>query len=71
MDAEQMKEDHDLLIEIKTILLGLKNDYTLTNTDHETRIRSLERAKWIAAGLAAAGGGVLGTVAKGIIQAGH
>ncbi|MEV1199471.1 hypothetical protein [Microbispora rosea] len=32
--------------------------------DHETRIRKLERVVWIAAGAAAAGGGVVGAVIR-------
>lgn len=32
--------------------------------DHETRLRKLERAVWLAAGFATAGGGVLGTLAQ-------
>ncbi len=32
------------------------------HSDHETRIRRLERSVWIAAGAAAAGGGILGSI---------
>jgi hypothetical protein len=32
--------------------------------DHETRIRRLERIVWVAAGAAAAGGGVVGSIAQ-------
>ncbi len=35
--------------------------------DHETRIRSLERKVWAAAGAAAAAGGVLGTIAQQLL----
>lgn len=31
--------------------------------DHETRIRALERVRWVALGLAVAGGGLAGKVA--------
>ena len=49
----------DLLIEIKT-----KLDYAITNqTDHETRLRALERSKWVAVGAAAAAGGITGRLA--------
>lgn len=34
--------------------------------DHETRLRQLERAIWIASGTALAGGGVLGTVLSSV-----
>lgn len=37
-----------------------------THADHEARLRRLERAVWIAAGLAMAGGGVLGQVLAGV-----
>ncbi|OLF07757.1 hypothetical protein BLA60_25855 [Actinophytocola xinjiangensis] len=37
------------------------------HTDHETRIRALERAKWTAAGFAAAGGGAVGTILTKLI----
>ena len=49
----------DLLIEIKT-----KLELALTQqADHETRIRALEKSKWLAVGAAAAAGGIAGKVA--------
>lgn len=49
----------DLLVEIKT-----KLDIALTNqADHETRLRALERSKWVAVGAAAAAGGITGRLA--------
>ncbi|MBI4941851.1 MAG: hypothetical protein HY830_13995 [Actinobacteria bacterium] len=49
----------DLLIEIKT-----KLEIALTQQgDHETRIRALERTKWLAIGAAAAAGGAAGRLA--------
>lgn len=35
--------------------------------DHETRIRRLERSVWIAAGVAAASGGILGSIVGPLI----
>lgn len=53
------KTDRDLLIEVLT-----KLDMALTSlTDHEGRIRALERSKWLAVGAAAAAGGIAGKVA--------
>lgn len=50
----------DLLIEIKT-----KLEMALTQQgDHETRLRALERTKWLAIGAAAAAGGFAGKVAS-------
>lgn len=46
------------LVEIKTLLQGVLSK----SEDHESRIRSLERAKWLIAGIAAAGGGTAGTL---------
>lgn len=49
----------DLLVEIKT-----KLDLLLPqHADHETRLRALERTKWLAVGAAAAAGGVAGKLA--------
>lgn len=48
----------DLLIEIRT-----KVDMLVTQgTDHETRIRALERVKWLAVGAAGAAGGLAGKI---------
>ena len=42
---------------------ALENDNTPGgHLDHENRIRRLERSVWIAAGAAAAGGGVIGQI---------
>lgn len=37
-------------------------DHELRLNDHETRLRRAERSLWIAAGAAAAGGGILGSI---------
>lgn len=39
----------------------------IQNADHETRIRRLERALWMAAGFAAAAGGLIGAVVAKLI----
>jgi hypothetical protein len=38
------------------------------SADHEARIRSLERKVWIAAGFAAAVGGVIGNLAPSLLK---
>lgn len=45
------------LAEIKTLLQSIVHK----TEDHELRLRSLERTKWLIAGLAAAGGGTIGS----------
>jgi hypothetical protein len=49
--------DHDLLIAMNTKL----DMVLLTSTDHETRVRRLERWFWIVAGMAAASGAGIST----------
>jgi hypothetical protein len=50
--------------------IEVKLDQALANhADHETRIRKLERALWIATGAAAAGGGTLGAIASQLMGA--
>ncbi|UVK59039.1 tail needle protein [Microbacterium phage Cen1621] len=47
----------------------VKLDAVLTRgDDHESRIRSLERKVWLAAGFAAAAGGLLGNIAPPLIK---
>lgn len=47
----------------RLVRIETKLDQALAqHADHETRIRSLERAKWMAAGFAAAGGGIVGAI---------
>ena len=50
--------DHDRLVEIHTIL---KNQLSPGVSDHEQRIRRLERAVWVATGVAAAIGSAIGS----------
>jgi hypothetical protein len=48
---------------------ALENDNTPGgHLDHENRIRRLERAVWLAAGAAAAGGGVIGQLIAPLIK---
>ena len=52
--------DRDILIEIKT-----KLDIALGHlSDHETRLRALEKTKWLILGAAAAAGGVAGKLVE-------
>ncbi len=54
-----IEDVRDLLVEIKTRL-----DIALTHqADHETRLRALERSKWLAVGAAATAGGITGRLA--------
>jgi hypothetical protein len=47
----------------RLIRIEVKLDQALhIDNDHEARIRALERARWTAAGFAAAGGGAVGTL---------
>lgn len=41
-------------------------EQAVPNQDHESRLRQLERAIWIASGTALAGGGVLGTILSNV-----
>jgi hypothetical protein len=53
----------DVQIVERLARLETKLDLHLTKVgDHESRIRRLERALWLAAGAAMVGGGALGTV---------
>lgn len=61
MTAEREVLDRLISIELKLDAVINRGD------DHETRIRRLERAVWIAAGAAMAGGGVLGAIASQIL----
>jgi hypothetical protein len=57
------REVLDRLVSIET-----KLDLSIGRVDdHETRLRRLERTVWIAAGVAAAGGGAVGAVARQIM----
>ena len=58
------------LAEMRGVLIRVetKLDTALTRVeDHETRIRKVERAVWIAAGVASAGGGGIGAIASSFI----
>lgn len=51
------------LVRIETKL----DAYNTSNADHETRLRRLERALWIAVGAAGVGGGVIGQLLAPLI----
>ena len=56
--------DRELLVEIKTLL----ERHTVPQLqDHENRIRRLEKAVWIAAGMATALGSAIGTALGGVL----
>jgi hypothetical protein len=62
--------DHDLLIELKTIMgavrediHNLKNIVQSSTLDHETRIRALEQQRWMIVG----GAGVVATLVSILI----
>lgn len=59
--------DHDLLIKLNTLVEAVREDIRTMNNgvqaslvDHETRIRSLERQRWLIVGGAAAVAAVIG-----------
>ena len=54
---EQPQNDHDLLIELRTEMRGLRDDFQKMNdggqkiiADHEARIRIIEKYMWLAVG---------------------
>jgi hypothetical protein len=56
-DLAQYQNDHDLLIELRTEMRGLRGDIkemkdatTDRSDDHETRLRALEQQRWTMAG---------------------
>jgi hypothetical protein len=55
--------DSQRLVRIETLLEGI----TKGNADHETRIRQLERWRWLATGLAGGIGGVLGQAIQNML----
>lgn len=58
-DQRHMDADHEA--RIRALEAERHPDHELRLADHETRIRRMERSVWIAAGAAAAGGGILGS----------
>ena len=58
--------DRELLVEIKTLL---ERQTVPTLQDHEVRIRRLEKAVWVAAGIATALGSTIGTALGGVLGA--
>jgi len=59
------ESDRDRLVRIETKL----DAYLPVQQDHELRIRALEKARWIIAGVAAAGGGAAGGVISSLFGA--
>ena len=64
------------LTNLRTEIAGVKSDaesaaraIALVQTDHETRMRVLERRMWIAAGIAAASGAGVGAVISQVLEA--
>jgi hypothetical protein len=57
---DESASDHDLLIRIEAKLDAWRD----TQTDHEGRLRRLEKLVWIGAGLAMAGGAGLSKLAE-------
>lgn len=56
--------DGQELLALTVARIEVKLDQALAqHADHETRIRRLERALWMAAGAGLAGGGVAGAIA--------
>jgi len=57
-------EDHDTLLRISTVVDHIDQ----TMTDHEGRLRRIERIVWVAMGLAATAGGSIGSVITGMMN---
>jgi hypothetical protein len=67
----EYQSDHDVLIELRTEMRGMRSDIKdLRNgtseriTDHELRLRALERRVWIASGAATVAGIIGGWLAS-------
>lgn len=58
-----MRDVYDLLLDLKATVDKMDGQPAQLQ-DHETRIRSLERKVWIAAGTATAAGGLLGSIGQ-------
>lgn len=56
--------DHDLLIELKVKLEGLIEKVGQLTDDHEKRIRSLERWRWITVGMSTVVATIMGYVVR-------
>lgn len=73
-DIAEYQSDHDLLIELRTEMRGLrgdikglKSDHADALSDHETRLRALERRVWIASG----GASIIGIIGAWVISLLH
>ena len=56
-DHDPTMSDSQRLVRIETLLIGMAS----SDTDHETRIRRLEKVLYIGIGVAAAGGSAIGS----------
>lgn len=65
--AEQGGSVPDRLTRVEVKLDMLLLQTPTLHTDHETRIRRLERAVWLAAGFASAGGGAAGAIISKLV----
>lgn len=54
------------LVRIETKLDGLVQTTGERGIDHETRLRALEKAKWLIVGAATVSGGAAGMIAKAL-----
>lgn len=64
-----LREVYDLVQEVRTEVTFLKTTELKDDvSDHETRIRALERWIWRAGGIAAVGGAVLGQIVGAVIK---
>jgi len=72
-----MEGTQEILVQLATIagdvraVLGRLDRHDQGYADHESRLRSLEQWRWVATGLAAAGGGVVGTALSSALQLTH
>lgn len=66
MTAERgVEHDSDREVLTRLARIETKLDVAIGRVDdHETRIRRLERAVWVAAGAAATGGGIVGAIIR-------
>jgi hypothetical protein len=65
-DSRHSDADHEA--RIRALEAERHPDHESRLNDHETRLRRAERSLWIAAGAAAAGGGVLGSMLGPLIN---
>lgn len=54
--------DHDILIRLDEKVTGMVQKLDNLHDDHEVRLRSVEKWRWISTGLGTAGGAGLATI---------